>query len=841
MAGVAKVMRESRHPARPLKRSILLTLLVASELQAASAFPPPLRTTPPPVSSRRPPDTRIVNETSPAVLLLEVSVNESALAGIVRLERMSGNRLVLPAETWTEALLKRAGDAITMSDGRSGYALESAPGITYSIDRSTLTLKVTAVATAFEANSQSLGRHFPLPFGPRQPGAYLTYDLSYTGSEGSGPSYGALLRGVVFGRAGALVSDYAVRDSSSQNDVTRIETYWRIDRPGRMEALVIGDTVSSSAAWSRPARYGGVRYARDFNLAPGYIAYPIPSISGSAALPSTVDVLINNRRGATSTVQPGPFELTNVPIVTGAGQIQVVVRDLLGRETVINQSYYLAPVLLAKGLSDFSYEAGSFREDFGTRSNDYTSGFGAGTYRRGITDYLTAEARVELQRDRRAAGTDLAMLIGEFVVVDVAAGYAKSKAEEGGHYVASLQRTTRQGGASVSVEHFDEGYRQFGDAGILAPIPTQDPLAVPGSGQPGVIAPGTVPAGVFTRESRPKNQFAAQAGLAIGSNLTTGLTFTQQTTWDGDRFTLAGANVGMQFAHNIFVSVYSIKELSAGKAWSGGLNVTVPLGPRRTVLASSVSDGSGQYFNTVEATQTIPSGPGWGWRVGASDDPARRMFGDAAYNGAHGQVTAEAYGASRTNAVRLGANGSLEWMAGSAFASRRIDPGAFAVVHVGDVPGIPVMLSNQVVAVSDRRGNALVTGLYPYQLNTLTLDPEQLPLDVQVNGVRETIVPYARSGTSVSFPVKRSRNLSVVLLRPDGTPVPAGGVVSVSPGGQQFIVARRGELYLTDLAKENTIDVHWKKGGCVLPIVVPPLPKGVDATPTMTLTCGGTI
>ncbi len=75
----------------------------------------------------------------------------------------------------------------------------------------------------------------------------------------------------------------------------------------------------------------------------------MPSIAGSAALPSTVDVLINNRRGATSSVQPGPFEITDVPIVTGAGQVQLVVRDLLGRETVISQGYYVAPHVACQG------------------------------------------------------------------------------------------------------------------------------------------------------------------------------------------------------------------------------------------------------------------------------------------------------------------------------------------------------------------------------------------------------------------------------------------------------------------------------------------------------------
>jgi outer membrane usher protein FimD/PapC len=72
------------------------------------------------------------------------------------------------------------------------------------------------------------------------------------------------------------------------------------------------------------------------------------------------------RGSATSSVQPGPFQLTNVPIVTGAGQMQLVVRDLLGRETVISQSYCIAPVLLAPGVTDFSFEAGALRENYGT-------------------------------------------------------------------------------------------------------------------------------------------------------------------------------------------------------------------------------------------------------------------------------------------------------------------------------------------------------------------------------------------------------------------------------------------------------------------------------------------
>ncbi|HEY0339771.1 MAG TPA: fimbria/pilus outer membrane usher protein, partial [Steroidobacteraceae bacterium] len=566
----------------------------------------------------------------------------------------------------------------------------------------------------------------------------------------------------------------------------------------------------------------------DFTLAPSYITYPMPSISGSAALPSTVDVLLNDRRAATSNVQPGPFELTDVPIVTGAGQMQLVVRDLLGRETVVSQSYYVAPVLLASGLSDFSFEAGSLRENYGTRSDDYGSGFGAGTYRLGITDLLTAGARVEAQRDRGAAGVDIAMIVSDFAVIGLAMGYSVADGEHGGHYVASVQRTTRLGGVSLSIEHFDAGYSQFGETGTQTG--SRDISTTPGAAQ---WAP-------ITREPRPKDQVAAQGGISIGTRTTVGMSLTEQTSWEGDRFSLLGVNLGMQLPGNVYLGVYSSKELSAGKTWSGGLTVTVPIGGRRTVAASSTRDAGGQLVDTVQATQTVPSGPGWGWHVAASDDPTQRLLAGATYNGAYGQLTAEADAGSGADAVRLGANGSLEWMEGHVFASRRIDEGAFAVVHVGDVEGVPVSLSNQVIAVTDHHGIALVTGLLPYQANALTLDPEQLPLDVEIGGVRETVVPYARSGAFVNFPVKRSRNASVVLQQPGGAPVPAGARVTMTPGNQEFVVAKRGEVYLIDLAKDNRIDVRWKDGGCVLTIRMPPLPTDSEAVRIGPLMCGAT-
>lgn len=737
-------------------------------------------------------------------LLLDIRVNNEPLAGIVRVERLADGRLVLPAELWTQARLRPTGQPVTLPDGTRGHVLDAVPGIVYQLDRSRLALEITAPAAAFDSTLLSLRDVLNAPTPPPL-GAYLNYDLSATRAERASTMYGALVEGVGFGRWGALVASGVVRANEQAHSIIRLDTTWRTDLPGRMETLVVGDTITSGGAWSRPVRFGGVRYARNFNLAPGFVIYPTPSISGSAALPSTVDVLINNQRGAQSNVQPGPFEIDHVPIVTGAGQMQLVVRDMLGRETVISQSYYIAPLLLAPGLSDFSFEAGALRKHYGTRSNAYGPGFGAGTYRLGITEALTGEVRAEAERDRAAAGAGVAAIIGGFAVVALAAGYAVSDGERGGHYVASIQRTTPKGGASIAVDHFDPGYRQFGG-------------------------------GAF--ETRPKDQIVAGGGLVLGHGLTAGLSHTQQTTWEGARFSLVGANVGIALPGDLYVSAYATQALNAGKRFAFGLNLIIPFDNRRTMAASSSRDATGHVVHAVKATQSVPAGPGWGWHLAASDSDTQQVQAGTTYNSHKAQFTAQANAGQDGSAARLGANGSVGWMSGLAFASRRIDQGAFAVVHVGDVEGVAVSLSNQVVAVTNSKGLALVTGLLPYQLNQLTLNADLLPFDVAIGGIRETVVPYARSGAFIDFPVKRSRDALVVLQQPDGAPVPAGARVVVTPGHQGFIVARRGEVYLLDLSDDNLIDVRWKGGGCALVLKMAPVLPGSEPPRIGPLVCG---
>lgn len=738
-------------------------------------------------------------------LLLNITINDQPISDIVQAERLDDGRLVLPADVWARARLKPVSAQMTLSDGRPAFALEAVPGLKYQLDMAQLKLSVTAPANAFESSQRDLrGDGRPTPERP-PPGFYLDYDLSATHASNGGDSRGALLEAVAFNGGGALVSGLAWRAEKNRSDAFRTDTYWRRDMPDKMATLVVGDTISSSGSWSRPVRYGGVRFARDFSTAPGYITHPMPSISGSAALPSTVDVLINNQRSTRSEVPPGPFELSNVPIVSGAGEIQLVVRDLLGRETMLSQAYYIAPQLLASGLSDFSYEVGKMRRGFGSSMDRYDNAFASATYRRGLSDAFTAEVRVEAERERKAAGLALTVVIKKMGVLQLATGWSDADGMRGGHYIATAQRTGPSGGMSLSWSHYDDAYREFG---------------------------------ALAGEHHPKGQFTASAGARFSRRLSGGVSYTRQTDWEGKTFSLAGANVGMQMGASSYLSVNASRRMDDNHDWTAMVNFIMPLGERRSFTASSTRQYNGKFANTLQAIKSPPPGPGWGRRINISDSPNPQLQADVVVNRNAGQLTVEARLGGGSDAMRLSVNGAVGRLKGLGFASRRIDQGAFAVVRVGDVAGAEVSMSNQVVARTNSKGLALVTGLLAYQNNELSLDPDKLPLEAEIGGVHATSVPYARSGAYIEFPVIRRRNALVVLTHADGTPVPAGARVSLGLGLAEFTVALRGEVYLTDIVDENQLDVRWPNGACAVTLRIGTLHAGSVARTS--LICGGT-
>ncbi|MEO5613663.1 MAG: fimbria/pilus outer membrane usher protein, partial [Cypionkella sp.] len=286
-------------------------------------------------------------------------------------------------------------------DGRhlpSGMVdLHGIAGLRFVYDESGQTIDLQAPVAAMRTEVVSAMPETDMLEPERSYGAVLNYSLD-AGMQTQASASDIVTRaasfdGWIFSPFGTLRSSGVVRDlpyDAAGSDALRLETTYQLSSPKRRLTLAVGDVQSGSLAWSRSIRMGGVQLRRNFGLRSDLITQQLLSFDGAAAVPSSVDVFIDNNRAYSTGRDAGPFRLEDLPVRAGAGEALIVVTDANGRRTTKSVSFYVARNLLKKGLLDFSIEAGRAREGYGLDSNDYgADGVFSGSLRYGLSERIT--------------------------------------------------------------------------------------------------------------------------------------------------------------------------------------------------------------------------------------------------------------------------------------------------------------------------------------------------------------------------------------------------------------------------------------------------------------------
>ncbi|WP_244642364.1 fimbria/pilus outer membrane usher protein [Phyllobacterium sp. 628] len=196
---------------------------------------------------------------------------------------------------------------------------------------------------------------------------------------------------------------------------TRLDSSWRYTDPENLLVYQLGDAISGSLPWSSSYRFGGFQLKRNFNLRPDLITSPVPNLSGSASVPSTLDLYLNNMKVFSGEVPAGPFDFTGLPFLGGGGDARIVMRDALGREVVTQRQYFFAPNMLSRGIADFSVDAGFVRLGFGDQSFLYDRNVaGSASIRYGLSDWVTLEGHAEATRGLINGGAGVALGLGSY-------------------------------------------------------------------------------------------------------------------------------------------------------------------------------------------------------------------------------------------------------------------------------------------------------------------------------------------------------------------------------------------------------------------------------------------
>ncbi|MGM3276676.1 fimbria/pilus outer membrane usher protein [Ralstonia sp. 24A2] len=729
-----------------------------------------------------------------AELLLQLDLNQQGLDDTVLLLKTKGGELYASAEDLKRWRLRQPEVTPLAHNNEAFYPLKAIAGLSYQLDEAHLTIAVTAPAQAFLPNAfDDTNKPTALAARPSL-GGFLNYDLLAEHATGQTHATGLFEAGVFNGFGTGVTSFVANSGNSGDNThhLIRLESTWTKDLPDQLTSVRVGDAISRAGAWGRSVRFGGIQYGTNFAVQPGFVALPLQSIGGQAALPSTVDVYVNNVLSSRKEVAPGPFSITNVPVVTGQGDVRVVVRDLLGREQVISVPFYASASLLAKGLQDFSYEAGAERTNFGTDSNDYGRAFAAATHRFGFTDWLTGEVHAEAQRERQTLGLGTVMLVPPVGVFSVAGAASRGQQGHGGLVSFGLERQASPISLGVHTQFASPHFTQLG------------------------LEPG-LPA--------PRLLSSVNVGMALPGNGSLGLAYVYLDNRDGQPSQLASISYGTELGRFGFVSLAISKTLHQTGGLIVGLNWTLPLG-ERTTTSVNVTKQQGRTDVQAQMQQGLPPGDGVGYSVRAS----QLGTWDVALNAQNrvGTYLLEGAGNGGQAGVRIGASGGIAVLDGF-HPTRRITD-SFAVVKVPDFPNVGIYADNQLVAKTDASGEALIPRLRAYEKNAISLEQLDLPFDAKVGTLSLDAVPYFRSGMVLQFPVTHAHDALLTLKLENGSDLPAGATVQIAGQNETFPVGNDGVVYLTGLAAQNRLRASWRGQDCDITV---PFPTGAQPLPDL--------
>lgn len=792
--------RPCRFRARPSPSRLRLSLAIALAMFAGAAL----------ADEAKSPDARLDQLAALAdadagagqALFLEVFFGERPIGLIASVRLIDGRLYAEPAELREIGLLLPEG--LPIPDGGL-LALDDLPGLAYDYDRPNQRL-VLQVPPSLRPR-QRLGYARPdVVHAARDPGVLLGYDVY--AQQYRGRLDASLTTSVRwFGRAGTLETTGISRAGEQASGYQRLETRWSYSDPERLWTWTVGDTINGGLAWTRPVRMGGVQWRRNFGVRPDLVTLPIPQFSGSAALPSSVDLYIDNIKQLGAEVQDGPFVVDGLPRINGAGEATLVVRDVSGRTTTTTIPLYVDSQRLARGLSDFSLEVGKVRLGYGDDRERYASEVAAsGSWRRGMTDALTLEAHAEGTAGLRLGGLGAVWSPGNRWGL-VSLSYARSEGDAGGgdQRTVGYQWNSARYGLDLQSQRRSDGYRDLGSR-----------IVATGSGSVPIdpLFPGDAPGGTLTEAPvyQILDQDRATAWLPVRQG---NLAFTWLHWRDSEsvRSRTRSLSWNQNFGARVSLSLTAFDDDQAGRG--GSLILSLPLGGRTSASASV--DHVGDRTNALASLRRdAPYAGGLGWQLVAGDRDGAYAQGNLSLRGRYGDawIGAERYD-GHTNAFAQG-GGSVVLMAGQALPSRRIGD-SFAVVSTGGVADVPILSENRTYGRTNAKGYLLLPELRGWQRNRVAIDPDELGADYRLGALEQFATPADRAGALVRFDVQRVRPLRAVLLDAAGAVAPAGARGALDTGAA-VLVGFDGEIYLDDVSGASAIELDLDGGRCYYPI-----------------------
>ncbi|PMZ91442.1 MULTISPECIES: fimbria/pilus outer membrane usher protein [unclassified Pseudomonas] len=573
------------------------------------------------------------------------------------------------------------------------------------------------------------------------------------------------------GKAYQVVTRYAQRDIDSLSS-----------------ELTVGDVFTDGEMFDSVATRG-VQLATDDRMLPDSLRGYAPVVRGVAATNARVTVRHNGFIIQQTSVAPGAFEITDLNPASQSGDLEVTVTEADGQEKQFIVPFSSVSRSLREGTSRYTATVGQARNlSYGSSPT-----VAQATYQRGLSNLVTGYAGMSASEGYGAALLG-GVLNSEYGALGADITASKTdlagKAFTGQSARVTYNKILQNTGTNFTLAAYrysTEGYFGMRDA-----LVARDQFQQSGDSNPDTF-----------RHARSRAQLNVSQRINNSSHLY--LNASVQNYWNSpgsDKQFQSGYNQTFSWG-TAGVSASRTQDMYGENSTQYMVSFSMPLGSARSTnrahlsaSASSNSDGSADVQSTLSGT----SGEDHSLSYGISASNNRPSSGkNSSSTSANVQLRTSAADLSASlskgsdfQQVSLGGSGSVVvHPAGITFGQPLGD--TIAIVHAPDAAG--ATLGNAAGVKLDRNGQAIVSYLTPYRVNSLGIDPKGLSDDVELQSTSQEVVPRSGSVVMARFKTVTGRALLINARQPDGKPLPFGANVYDSDGRTVGVVGQGGQIF----------------------------------------------
>ncbi|MDN2696787.1 fimbrial biogenesis outer membrane usher protein [Janthinobacterium sp. SUN073] len=711
---------------------------------------------------------------------------------------------------------------------------------------------VDGATQAFELSELRLDLGIPQAFLLRKPQGYVspefwdegvtsatlgyslnTFHVAGAGSAGT-QTYLGLNGGVNLGSWHLRQNTALTWQTGGQRTYQNIATYLQHELPSLRSQLTLGDAFTDGAVFDSIG-VRGMALASDDRMLPGSLRGYAPLIRGVAVSNARVSVTQNGNKLYEATVAPGPFEINDLYATGYGGDLLVTVTEADGSAHSFPVPYASVAQLLRPGATRFHVAAGQLRD---AQSNGRPH-LVQGTVQHGFNNFLTAYAGTIVADGYLAGllGTAFNTPAGA-VAVDVTGARAQ---------IRGLNNTT---GQSVRLSYskllpatgtnFALAAYRYSSSGFWA---LRDAMLARSE-----AAAGRDPGAVDRR--RNQLQLTLNQGLVNDWGNTYVLASTQ------DYWNRGGATVQFQLGYN-----------NTRRALGTSFSYNVSLSRQRNGLTGqmhnqafasvSMALGTGEHAPSLStflthnntngsSAQAMLNGSAgadnaYTYGVTANRAPGSGTAGvNGQYRSPYATFAASASGGAAYSQMSAGVTGAIVAHPGGVTLANSLGD-TIAVVEAKDAKGARVTNASGVRI--DRFGYAVIPYLSPYSLNTVDIDPNGMPLDVEFKSTSQQVAPRANAVVVIRFDTVAGRAAVIAARLPDGAALPFGATVYDAQGQGVGAIGQNSRIFVRGVADEGTLTAKWGEAAddqCAFAYRLPPKGEDRGAYAHIDAVCGAT-